>query len=399
MGVFKPSKQIGVGELVLGEEERRYLLEVIESNRLSYGEFCMRLESEFAALHGCRHAIFCSSGTSALHMALAALKEKYGWSDGDEVIVPAVTFIATSNAVLYNRLVPVFVDVDSRTYNIDPSLIESKITSRTRAILPVHLLGLPCDMGPIMDIASRYGLRVIEDSCESMFVSYRGRKVGSIGDVGCFSTYVAHIVVAGIGGFATTDDDELATIMRSLMNHGRDTIYISIDDDKGLTGEDLRRVIAGRFSFQRVGYNFRVTELEAAIALGQLEKRNFILKRRREVASYLMEHLKDLEEYLQLPYVPDDREHAFMLFGMVLRGGDKWAFMDFLESNLIETRELFPLLSQPVYRRMFSVCESDFPVASWIGRGGLYIGCHQYLTDQELEYVVEKIHEFFKKRL
>jgi len=143
--------------LELGPREREYLWQVIQSNRLSYGPFSERFERLFASLHDCRHAIFCSSGTAALHLALAALKEKYGWQDGDEVIIPAVTFIATSNVVLHNRMTPVFVDVDARTYTIDPNLIEDKITSRTRAIMPVHLFGLTCDFDPIRRIADNPG--------------------------------------------------------------------------------------------------------------------------------------------------------------------------------------------------------------------------------------------------
>lgn len=209
-------RQIGVGGLRLGPLEKRYLRQVISSNRLSYGPFHQRFERLFAREHGCRFAAFCNSGTGALHVALAALKEHHGWSDGDEVIVPSVTFVATANIVLHNRMVPVFVDVDRATYTMDPKLLEDKITSKTRAVIPVHLMGLPCDMEPILQLCHRYGLRAIEDSCETVFASYRGRKVGSMGDIGCFSTYVAHYIVTGVGGLATTNNPELAVRLRSL---------------------------------------------------------------------------------------------------------------------------------------------------------------------------------------
>src|SRR5687768_1588968 len=190
MSSFRPTKQIGVGGLELGAPERKYLDEVIASNRLSYGPMTARFERDFAELHDCRYSVFCNSGTSALHIALAALKERHGWANGDEVIVPALTFVATSNIVLHNGMVPVFVDVERDTYNLDPRLLEEKITPRTRAIIPVHLFGLPCDMDPILEVARRHDLRVIEDSCETMFAGYKGRKVGSLGDIGCFSTYI-----------------------------------------------------------------------------------------------------------------------------------------------------------------------------------------------------------------
>jgi dTDP-4-amino-4,6-dideoxygalactose transaminase len=323
------------------------------------------------------------------------LKEAHSWQDGDEIIVPATTFIATSNVVLHNRLNPVFVDVDARTYNLDPQLVEDKITSRTRALMPVHLMGLPCDMDPICEIASRRGLRIIEDSCETMFASYRGRKVGSMGDIGCFSTYIAHFIVAGIGGLSITNDRALATIMRSLMNHGRDNIYTNIDDDQDVPDEKLREIVAKRFSFVRLGYNFRATEMEAAIGLAQLERKDQIIKARLKNAQYFMLNLAHLKDYIQLPVVPPDRDHMFMLFPIVVKDGSKQELVNFLEVNLIETRDLFPLLNQPVYRRIFGKLEKQFPVSQALARNGFYIGCHQYLSMDEKEYIVTKFQEYF----
>jgi perosamine synthetase len=392
MQKFMPNRQIGVGGLVIGEREKRYLNEVIASNRLSYGPMTQRLEREFAQLHGCRYAVFCNSGTSALHIALAALKEYHGWQDGDEVIVPAVTFVATANIVLHNRMVPLFVDVDARIYNIDPALIEAAITPRTRAIIPVHLMGLPCDMDPILDLARRRGLKIIEDSCETMFATYKGRKVGSFGDMGCFSTYIAHFIVTGVGGFVTTNDPELAVVLKSLMNHGRDSIYLSMSDDEGVSRERLHEIASRRFSFVRLGHSFRCTELEAAIGLGQLEQREEIIKARRNNAAYLMERLEPLKDRLQLPFVPPDREHMFMLFPIVLRDRPKRGLVNHLEDHLIETRDLMPLVNQPVYRRIFGDdLEDRYPVAKWINASGFYIGCHQHLSDEEREYMVDTI--------
>ncbi len=395
---FRPTTQIGVGGLELGPHEKAYLHQVIESNRLSYGPFTQRFEELFADLHQCRFATFCSSGTAALHLALAALKERDGWKDGDEVILPAVTFVATANTVLHNNLTPVFVDVDPKTYNIDPRLIEAKITARTRAIMCVHLLGLPCEMEPIWALAQQYGLRIVEDSCETMFATYKGRTVGSLGDIACFSTYIAHFIVAGIGGLTTTNDPELAIIVRSLMNHGRDTIYLSIDDDRDVPPERLREIVARRFSFVRLGHNFRATELEAAIGLAQLEHKDDIISKRRENALYYTRALTDLNDVLQLPSIPRDREHMFMLFPLVLRHGPMRDLVNFLEERLIETRDLLPMVTQPLYRRVFGALEQQYPVAKWLCESGFYIGCHQYLTEEERAYVVETIHEFFRHR-
>ncbi|MCM8788196.1 MAG: DegT/DnrJ/EryC1/StrS family aminotransferase [Candidatus Omnitrophica bacterium] len=368
----------------------------ILSSGLSYGSMSKMFESRFADEHQCRFGIFCNSGTSALHIAIAALKETYGWKNGDEIIVPAITFIATSNMVLYNNLVPVFVDVDRKTYNINPELIEDKITSRTRAIIPVHLFGLPCDMTPILEIARKRHLRIIEDSCETMFASYKGRRVGSFGDIGCFSTYIAHFLVTGVGGLCTTNNSRLAVILKSLMNHGRDSIYISIDDDNK-NGPELFKVVERRFRFIRLGHSFRATEFEAAIGLAQLEKKEYIVSKRRNNARYLTEGLKDLEEFLQLPFVPADREHNFMMYPIVLKKGNKNKIVRFLEENWIETRDMMPLLNQPVYMKIFGNIQKNYPVAKWINDSGFYIGCHQYLETEHLDYVIERFHQFFKK--
>jgi perosamine synthetase len=388
-------RSIGVGGLQLGKREKSYLHQVIASNRLSYGPVTKQFESQFASLHQCTHAIFCSSGTAALHLAVAALKEKHRWKDEDEILVPAITFIASSNVVLHNRLRPVFVDVDPLTYNIDPGKIERAITRRTRAIMPVHLMGLPCDMDPILDIARRHRLKIIEDSCETMFARYKGRAVGSFGDFGTFSTYVAHFIVAGIGGFITTNDHALAVLARSLMNHGRDNIYISIDDDS-VSGKKLDTIVSKRFSFIHLGYNFRATELEAAVGLGQLDDHQSIVRKRQRNARRLLRGLADLQERLQLPTIPHDRDHVFMLFPVVVRNSGKKKLVQYLEHHGVETRDLMPLLNQPIYRRLFGDLEPRYPVSRRLNESGFYIGCHQYLSDQDVDYTIELFHRFFR---
>jgi dTDP-4-amino-4,6-dideoxygalactose transaminase len=388
--------QIGVGGFAFGDMDKKYLMEVIQSNRLSYGPYSQKFESLFASEHNCRYGIFCNSGTSALDISLMALKEKCNWEDGDEVIVPAVTFIATSNIVLRNNLKPVFADIESDTYNISPDKIRASITDRTRAIIPVHLFGLPADMKPIMEIASHYHLRVVEDSCETMFANCQNKKVGSFGDIGCFSTYIAHFLVTGVGGICTTSDPELAIMLKSIMNHGRDSIYLNIDDDKKI-GAELYKVVERRFNFVRMGHSFRATELEAAIGLGQMENKNEIISKRRANAAYLTNGLRDLHKYLQLPFVPKDREHNFMMYPIVVKNGRKKELVFFLEDNLIETRDMMPLLNQPYYKKLFGNIENEYPIAKWINNGGFYIGCHQYLKKEELDHIIKKFHEYFKR--
>lgn len=390
-------RYIGVGDLQLTKEDKEMVNKVLDSNRLSYGPMAKEFEREFARLHDSKFATFTNSGTSSLHIALTALKEKYGWKDGDEVIVPAITFIATSNIVIHNNMRPVFVDVESTTFNIDPTKIEAAITPKTRAIIPVHLLGLPASMDPIMEIAKRHDLHVIEDSAETMFARYKGKSVGSFGDIGCFSTYVAHYIVTGVGGLNTTSDPDLAVRLRSIMNHGRDSIYISIDDDQTSDPNKLREIVGKRFSFVTLGHSFRVTELEAALGLSQLKRKDQIVARRKEVAARYLKGLADLGEHLQFQQTPPDRDNVYMLFGIVCKSGDKTELVNFLEQNNIETRDLLPLLNQPVYKKIFGNIEDKYPVAKHLNKAAFYIGCHQYLSNDDVDYVIAKFHEFFKK--
>ncbi|UPT74093.1 MAG: DegT/DnrJ/EryC1/StrS family aminotransferase [Elusimicrobiota bacterium] len=391
-------REIGVGGFAATPLARRYVNEVLDSGRLSYGPFHRRFETAFAKEHDSGHAVFCNSGTSALQIALQALKEKHGWKDGDEVIVPAVTFIATSNIVLHNRMTPVFVDVDPLTYTMDPAKLAAAITKKTRAVIPVHLLGLPADMDPLGAVARGAGLSIIEDSAETMFARYKGRKVGSLGDIGCFSTYIAHYIVTGAGGLSTTSDPDLHVRMRSLMNHGRDSIYLNIDDDKDASGARLHEIVAKRFQFVSVGHSYRATELEAALGLAQLEEKDAIYAARTSMAARLIAGLAEFEDRLQLPRGRDGCDHSYMLFGLVLKGEDKTPLVNFLEDKGVETRDMLPLLNQPVYKKLFGDLEPKFPVARGLNRSAFYIGCHQYMTAADADYVVEQFRAFFRTR-
>lgn len=389
---------IGVGTLKVSARATELVLEALANNRLSYGPLMQRFEREFASLHGCRFGIMTNSGTSALQVALQAMKELHGWEDGDEVIVPSVTFVATANIVLHNRMQPVLADVDPIHYHLDPAAVEKVITPRTRAIIPVHLFGQPVDMDGLATLVARHGLKVIEDSAETMFARYRGRSVGSLGEIGCFSTYAAHLLVTGVGGLCVTNDPEYAVRTRSLVNHGRDSIYISIDDDKGKTVEELRMIVARRFNFVSVGHSFRATELEAALGLAQLEEWPAMIAARRANARALARRLAELEGSLQLPSIRPGCEHSFMMFPVVLRDETKTDLVNFLEENGVETRDMLPLTNQPVYQRLLGWREEDYPVARWVNRNGFYIGCHQDLGEDDLDYVASLFERFYRRR-
>ncbi|MCO5144077.1 MAG: DegT/DnrJ/EryC1/StrS family aminotransferase [Oligoflexia bacterium] len=389
---------IGVGTFRTSQKAKDYVNDVLDSERLSYGPYTQKFERVFAGAHDCRFSIMTASGTCALLIALAALKNKYKWQDGDEVIVPAVTFIATSNVVLQLNLKPVFVDVEPTYYEIDPSKIEAAITSKTRAIIPVHLFGCPCDMDPILAIAKKHNLKIVEDSCETMFTKYKGKSVGSFGDIGCFSTYVAHILITGVGGLCTTNDPDLAINLRSLMNHGRDSIYLSIDDDKNKTKEEMQLIVQRRFKFVQMGYSFRVTEMEGALGLAQFEEHESMMKKRWENGLFFMDKLKHLSENIQLPTVRPDSNHAFMMFPIVLKKEKKDSFVQYLEENGIETREMLPLINQPYYQEIFQIDESTFPVAKWVNESGFYIASHQDLTDDEKDHIVQTFTNYFANK-
>ncbi len=398
--MYRPRQQIGVGDVQISALTRKYISQVLDSRRITYGPFTRKFEQSIAKSHGVKYAIFCNSGTSALQVAVHALKKKGNWKNGDEVIVPAITFVATVNVILQNNLQPIFVDIDPDYYMLDPAKLTAKISSRTKAIIPVHIGGQPADMQPIMAIAHKHNLRVIEDACETMFSKYQGQVVGSFGDFSCFSTYAAHTLVTGVGGFICTNDPNLAVLAKSLVNHGRDGIYIAIDDDRGKKSAELFNIVDRRFKFIDVGYSYRATEFEGALGLAQMSQVSSALHKRRTNAAYLSRGLADLQKFLQLPKTRPGSEHNFMFYPLVII--DKLIKRDelvmFLEQNLIETRYLLPLLNQPVYQKMFGNIAKQYPVAQKVADNGFYIASHPGLHQKDLKYIVYKFHEFFKNK-
>ncbi len=379
-------RNVGIGTADIDERDIARVSQVLSTGRLSAGPMMAEFERRFADLHRRRFAAMCNSGTGALQLALQALKERYGWLEGSEVIVPAMTFVATVNVVLFNGLRPVLVDIDPLTYTIDPDKVEAAITPRTVAVIPVHLFGQSADMTRVMEVAVRHGLRVIEDSCEAAFVTHRGRPVGSFGDIACFSTYMAHLVTTGVGGLALTDDPENATRFRSLMNHGRNPLYLQIDDDLGVDDDELVRIVYSRYDFVSIGQSYRATEMEAALGIGQLERHEEMLKARRTIAAELTAALA--HPLLQLPTTAPGNEHAFMMYPIVCRqAGLRDRLVVALERAGVETRFLLPILGQTCYKDVFAYGPGTFPVAEWALENGFYLGSHQRLTSEDVEHV------------
>lgn len=395
-------EKIGVGYASVTDIEKRYVLEALDSQRLSQGKFVAAFEKKFAKMHGHPYGVMCNSGTSALHLALEALRETDGWTDEAEVLVPAITFIATGNAVLHAGMKPVFVDVDPVTYNMAPGEIEKHITDNTKCIIPVHCFGMPCDMFRIVPIAKKHGLRIIEDCAEAHFAKVDGLTVGSFSDIMACSTYVAHTITTGVGGIMCTSDRNLMEILRSLAAHGRACTCerCLASDGTSVCPKRMETEIDRRFLFVRLGYSDRVGELEGALGLGQLERVEEIMEARRRNARALIDGLSPFENLIQLPRHPDNVEHTYMMFPLLPKKGsgiERAVFVRYLEKHNIETRPMLPMLNQPIYKELFGDIEKDYPVAEYINHNGFYIGCHHGLTQADIDYEVQIIGTYLRQ--
>lgn len=374
--------RINFGDLVIGDIAKNRLKCAIDKNWVSEGDNVREFEENFAKKFGYKHAIAASSGTTACIAAVASLYD-FGASRGDEVIVPATTFVATANAVLAAGFIPKFVDIELETLNINPDKIEEAITDKTRAIMPVHLMGKPCEMDTICRIAKKYDLKVIEDACEAHGATYKNKFVGSIGDVGVFSFYAAHLIIAGEGGMVVTNDDKIADVVRSVKTHGRPTGSIYFD-------------------FQRFGLNLRMNELTAAIGIEGTEHFEETFKKRKDNLYKLLDLTKDLSDYCY--FIKEEKyekvcPHAFPL---VLKDKkyDWTKLYAYLESKDIQCKTLFGSL--PTQHKAFNFLGykyGDFPVAEYVGENGLHFGIHQYLNNDDLIYIKETLKGYFRTKV
>ncbi|MFC1820442.1 DegT/DnrJ/EryC1/StrS family aminotransferase [Thermodesulfobacteriota bacterium] len=322
----------------------------------------------FSEFSDCRYAISTSNGTAALHLALLSI----GVGPGDEVIVPTLTFIATANAVTYTGAKPIFVDSDINTWNIDPDKIEEAITPRTKAIIPVHLYGHPADMERILKIASMHGLSVIEDAAEAHGATYKGRKVGSIGDLGVFSFYGNKIVTTGEGGMVVTNDAELAEKIKILRDHGMSKNR--------------------RYWHPVLGFNYRLTNIQAAIGVAQMENIENILTAKRRIAGTYAKLLRDISG-ITLPPSTAWAENVFWLYTILIDervcNVDKNSIIENLSKNGIETRPLFPPIhTQPIYN-----AGQSLPVSEMLFKKGFCLPSSANLHDEEIVKTVNSIKE------
>ncbi len=354
---------IPLAEPWLGDEELNNVIEAVKSGWVSSkGKFNPEFEGKFAEYCGVKHGVVTSNGTVALHLALTVL----GIGEGDEVIVPTLTFIATANVVRYVRANPIFVDSHPDYWCIDPERIEEVITPRTKAIIPVHLYGHPCDMDAIMDIARRYKLYVIEDAAEAHGAEYKGKKVGSFGDINCFSFYGNKIITTGEGGMCLTDDDELAGRMRILRDHG-------MNQNK-------------RYWHDVIGFNYRMTNMQAAVGVAQLHKLDEFINRKREIAKTYNSLLKDIGGIILPPEMPWAKNVYWMYSSLIEDdlGEGKATVVERMETRGIETGPLFhPIHLMPPYNE-----GERFPVAEELSRKGVSLPSGVKLSEEEVRLIV-----------
>ena len=400
----KKSKEIAVpfGTISIPAKTKELIDDILENKRISSGKYVRRFEDRFAELVGVKEAVAVSSGTDADILALAVLHD-FGANRGDEVIVPALSFVATGNAVLHAGFTPVFVDIERETLNIDPTQIEAAITEKTRALLPVHLMGKPAPMDTINELAARYGLKVIEDAAEAHGSLYQGKPVGGLADMGAFSLYIAHIITTGEGGIVTTNNEEYADILRSLRAHGRacNCRQCTLSSASKYCSKRFQNDgVDIRFRFDRIGYSCKMNELEAAIGLGNAEIYQEILDIRRRNLLYVLERFHRFHPYLAtIQEAPGERigPHAIPIIVQEEASFTREELANYLEKQGIETRTLFA--SMPTQCPGFAFLGhklGEFPNAEYLGNHGIHIGVHHNLGLEEMEYLLQTLDRFLE---
>lgn len=365
-------REISLSAQDISQAEIDAVVAVLRSERLSLGPRIPEFEAEFARRLGTRHAIACSSGTAGLHMCWRAM----GIGPGDEVITTPFSFIASSNSILFDGGKPVFVDIDPQTWQIDPARIEAAITPRTKAVLPVDVFGVPADMDAIRSIARRHNLRVLEDSCEALGATYKGRPAGALGEAGVFGFYPNKQMTTGEGGMVVTNNDDIAFMVRSLRNQGRDPD-------------------GGWLAHPRLGYNYRMTDIQAALGTVQVRRFDEILAQRDRVAGLYRERLAD-ERRLTLQRIPAECRISWFVF--VVRLSDSYdraqrdGILRKLQSQGIGCSVYFPPIHlQPFYQEQFGYRQGDFPITEALSDRTMALPFHNHLTEAEIDRVVKAL--------
>lgn len=357
------------------EEDKEIVQSVLESNKLCFGPWLFEFEKALADVAGTKYAVALNSGTSALHLIIRSL----GIGEGDEVITTPFSFIASANAVLFEGAIPVFVDIKRDTYNIEPEFIEKAITDKTKAILVVDVFGQPADWEELEHIAKKYNIYLIEDSCEAIGSMYRGKPAGGFGSAGTFAFYPNKQITTGEGGAVLTNDENIAKLVQSLKNQGR--------------GEDNTWL-----SHVRLGYNYRISDINCALGLSQIRRLDKIIAYREDVAKIYSEKLQEIDE-IETPYIsPDTTKMSWFVY--VVRLSDKFTKKDrdrvikALEKKGIQSRNYFsPIHLQPFYVERFGYKRGDFPITEFVSDRTISLPFYTMMSEEEIDYVVNGLKE------
>jgi len=363
---------------LIEEAEKQAVFEVLDSKILSFGPKIKEFEKKFSQFIGTKYACAVSSGTAGLHLTMLAA----GIGPGDEVITSPFSFAASANSILFSGAKPVFADIDPVTYNIDTHRIEEKITNRTRAILVVHIFGQTCQMDKILEISQKHNLIVIEDACEVVGAQYKGKKAGTFGQSAVFAFYGNKQLVTGEGGMITTNNQQIDSLCRSLRNQGRD--------------ENMAWL-----NHARLGYNYRLTEMQAALGLAQLEKLNWMIKERQRIAGLYHQCLKPFAELLQIPHTAPDNIHSWFLY--VVRLNQKISrsqIIEQLKQNNIQSKPYFPSIHLlDFYQKMFNYREGNFPESEEASRHTLALPFYVGLNEKDVKYISQKLIDLCRNNL
>jgi dTDP-4-amino-4,6-dideoxygalactose transaminase len=381
------SMEIPFHKPYITEDEISGVLNALRSGWITMGPGTIEFEEQFRKYIGSRNAVSMNSCTACLHLALKAV----GLKEGDEVIVPTITFTATAEIITYFNAKPVFVDVDKETCNIDINEIEKKITKKTKAIIPVHYGGQPCDMDEILQIAGKYNLFIIEDAAHAIPAFYKNKKIGTLGDMTCFSFYATKPLTTGEGGMVTTENDAWADKLKILRLHG-----ISRDAWKRYTNE-------GSWYYEVVdaGFKYNTTDLHAALGLAQLRKVDWMCEQRTEISKKYSEGFQSLHEVIP-PSVKNDRKSAWHLYVLklnleMLKIGRNQFISELKKKGIVTSVHFIPLYRHPYYHDIFSYDSKDFPVSEWIYERIVSLPIYPGMTADNIDYVMHSIEDILKK--
>lgn len=360
--------QVRLSKPHIDQKDIDAVVEVMKSGTLSLGPKLQEFKAAFAKYIGTKHAIAVNSGTSGLHLIVKSL----GIKKGDEVITTPFSFVASANCILFEGATVVFADIDKKTYNIDPKSIEKKITKKTKAILVVHVFGQTADMTAIMKIAKKYNLKVIEDACEAIGATHKGKKAGTFGDAAVFAFYPNKQMTTGEGGIIVTNDDTIASLCKSYKNQGRDSM--------------------AWLGHSRIGYNYRLDEMSCALGIQQLKKINKLLAMREKVANYYYKKLGN-NKNITLPFVEKNNKESWFVFVIQLaKNINRAKVIEFLKEKGVASNIYFPAIHlQDFYKKEFKYKEGDFPITEEIAKRTLALPFFSELTRKEIDYVCKNL--------